>query len=260
MNIALIQSDIYWENKEKNFLHFSEKIKSLNENTDVIVLPEMFTTGFTMNSQKFAEKIGEKTTEWMLQMASEKKSCLTGSFITKENDSYYNTLLWAYPDGKFQFYHKRHLFRMAEEHKHYSSGKSKIICEYKGVKFLPLICYDLRFPVWSRNRFNVNNEFYDVLIYVANWPQVRIDAWKKLLFARAIENLSYVVGVNRIGIDGTHKEYNGQSMAINFKGECIVDCEDNDVIKVAKIDIDELKSFREKFPAYLDADDFNICY
>jgi len=258
MNIAIVQTKIYWEDKEKNFTHFSEKINSINENVDVILLPEMFTTGFTMNCKNFAEKIGEKTTEWMLQMAYKKESCIVGSFITKEYDFYYNTLLWAYPNGHYQFYHKRHLFRMAEEHKHYSPGKNKIICEYKGVKFLPLICYDLRFPVWSRNRFNLSNEFYDVLIYVANWPKVRIDAWKKLLYARAIENLSYAIGVNRIGIDGTQKEYNGQSMVINFKGECIVDCEDKDTIKIAKINLDDLKIFREKFPAYLDADEFFI--
>ncbi|RME13611.1 MAG: nitrilase family protein [Bacteroidetes bacterium] len=217
----------------------------------------MFTTGFTMNGKDFGEPINGRTTEWMLNKASEKQACITGSFISTDGKNYYNTLLWAYPNGKFQYYHKRHLFRMAGEHLYYTAGNEKIICEYKGFRFLPLICYDLRFPVWSRNQLG-NPQEYDILIYVANWPEVRIDAWKKLLYARAIENLSYAIGVNRIGKDGTNKTYNGQSMVVDFKGELLADAGDKENIVIMDLDKEELMQFREKFPAYLDADDFLI--
>lgn len=257
MKAALVQTHLYWEDKESNFKHFDKILDNAQKDIDVFILPEMFTTGFTMNSINLAEKTGEKTTEWLIQKAKQKNACITGSFITVSDGKYFNTLLWAYPDGKYQVYHKRHLFRMAGEHQYYNEGQEKIICHYKGFKFLPLICYDLRFPVWSRNRMGSNEE-YDVLIYVANWPQVRIDAWKKLLYARAIENLSYAIGVNRIGTDGTNKEYNGQSMAVNFKGELMSSAEDKDTIIVVELNKEELNGFREKFPAHLDADKFNI--
>lgn len=256
MKVALVQTEIYWEDKLKNFQHFSDIIHSISE-ADIIVLPEMFTTGFTMNSAAFAEKIGDITTQWMCHLATQKKACLTGSFITTNDHQFFNTLLWVYPNGEYQIYHKRHLFRMAGEHQHYSAGKEKIICTYKGIRFLPLICYDLRFPVFSCNQFASPYE-YDVLLYVANWPSIRIDAWKKLLYARAIENLSYVVAVNRIGQDGTFKEYNGQSMAINYKGELITYLEDKNTVQIAEIHKEELMQFREKFPAHLDADHFTL--
>lgn len=256
MKLALVQTHLHWENKEKNIQHFSEIIDN-SEPADVYILPEMFTTGFTMNSSKLAEPIDGNTTQWMLQKAQSKHACLVGSIITKEHSQYYNSLIWAYPNGNFQFYHKRHLFRMAEENQHYSPGQHKIICAYKGFRFMPLICYDLRFPVWSRNQFSTEYE-YDVLIYLANWPAVRMDAWKKLLFARAIENLSYCVGVNRIGTDGTQKEYNGQSMAINFKGEIVCDLATQNSIAYVELDKSQLEEFRQKFPAYLDADTFEI--
>ncbi len=263
MKIALIQTYIYWEDKEKNLQHFQSIINSLNsenyseQEIDVYVLPEMFTTGFSMNSKVYAERLGERTTQWFLELSSQKKACVTGSFMTTDGKNYYNTLIWAYPDRKYAYYHKRHLFRMAEEHKYYSPGNYKIICEYKGFKFLPLICYDLRFPVWSRNIIGTNDE-YDVLLYVANWPKVRIDAWKKIIYARAIENLCYVIAVNRIGTDGTGKEYNGKSMAVNFKGELMANLEEKEQMTIVTLNKEELKSFREKFPAYLDADQFEI--
>lgn len=257
VNIALVQTFTYWEDKEKNLQHFNSIIDSHKENADVYVLPEMFTTGFSMNSKQLAEKINDVTTQWLLKKASEKNACITGSFITKDSNAYYNTLLWAYPDKKFLYYHKRHLFRMAGENEYYNQGKKKIICEYKGFKFLPLICYDLRFPVWSRNRIKSDEE-YDVLLYVANWPKVRIEAWKKLLYARAIENLSYVIGVNRTGTDGTGKEYNGQSIAIDFKGDVMSCLEDKEQVKVVHLDKVQLNTYREKFPAHLDADRFEI--
>ncbi|GAB4199436.1 MAG: amidohydrolase [Bacteroidia bacterium] len=257
MKIALVQTFLHWENKEKNLSHFDSILDHCEEAADLFVLPEMFTTGFTMNNKNLGESVNRGTAEWMVNKASEKNACITGSFISTDGENYYNTLLWAYPDGRFQFYHKRHLFRMAGEHLHYSAGNWKIICEYKGFRFLPLICYDLRFPIWSRNQFGTPQE-YDVLIYVANWPEVRIDAWKKLLYARAIENLSYAIGVNRIGTDGTNKTYNGQSMAVDFKGECIATAEDKDIIKIVDLNKQELVTFREKFPAYLDADAFEL--
>lgn len=257
VNIALVQTFTYWEDKEKNLQHFNSIIDSHKENADVYVLPEMFTTGFSMNSKQLAEKINDVTTQWLLKKASEKNACITGSFITKDGNAYYNTLLWAYPDKKFLYYHKRHLFRMAGENDHYGAGKTKVICEYKGVKFLPLICYDLRFPVWSRNKIS-SKEAYDVLLYVANWPKVRIDAWKKLIYARSIENLSYTIGVNRIGTDGTGKEYNGQSMAVDFKGDLIENLENKDVVKIVTLNKEDLNTFRKNFPAHLDADDFEI--
>ncbi|GAB4451169.1 MAG: amidohydrolase [Bacteroidia bacterium] len=257
MEIALLQTIIHWEDKEQNLQHFSDIINKVKVPVDVFVLPEMFTTGFTMNAEPFAEKLGELTTKWMLQKAAEKNACLVGSFITTDGIQNYNTLLWAYPDGTYKTYHKRHLFRMAGEHQHYAAGTEKIICEYKGFKFLPLICYDLRFPVWSRNKIGTSEE-YDILLYVANWPKVRINAWTKLLQARAIENLSFVIGLNRIGFDGYEKAYNGQSMVIDYKGDIISSCNHFNTTIIVKLDKSKLDYFREKFPAHLDADEFEI--
>jgi len=257
MKVALVQTSLFWEDKNKNLQHFTSIIESQKEPIDVFVLPEMFTTGFSMNSSQLSEKLGDSTTQWMIHLAFKKNACIVGSFITTDEKNYFNTLVWAYPDRQYQYYHKRHLFRMAGEDKHYTAGTRKTIIEYKGIRFLPLICYDLRFPVWSRNKIGTPEE-YDVLLYVANWPEVRIDAWKKLLDARSIENLCYTIGVNRIGIDGTGKPYNGQSKAVNFKGEVIASLEDKDTVKIIEINKQELMSFREKFPAYLDADNFEI--
>lgn len=257
MFVALVQTNLHWEDKEKNLMHFDEIINKIKVPVDVFVLPEMFTTGFTMNNYYLAEKLGETTTEWMLKKAAEKNACIVGSFITTDEINYYNTLIWAYPDGHYKYYHKRHLFRIAGEHQHYSYGKEKIICAYKGFRFLPLICYDLRFPVWSRNKFGTDEE-YDVLLYIANWPKIRIEAWKKLLPARAIENMSFVIAVNRVGKDGLEKEYNGQSAVYDYKGNIIDSCHHFNTTIVVKLDKAKLDAFREKFPAHLDADKFEI--
>lgn len=256
MKLSVIQTHLYWEDKEKNISNFENLIKTIQD-VGVIILPEMFTTGFTMNSPALAEHLDGFTTKWLIQRAKDKNCCITGSFITTNGNQFFNTLLWVYPDGNYKFYHKRHLFRMADEHRYYSYGKDKIICEYKGFRFLPLICYDLRFPVWSRNQFETENE-YDVLIYVANWPSVRIEAWKKLLYARAIENLSYAIGVNRIGKDNAGKEYNGQSMAVNFKGDLMTSANAEEKIITIELNKEDLKLFRESFPAHLDADYFEL--
>ena len=202
---------------------FEEKIWQIKRVTDVIVLPEMFTTGFTMAAAKMAEHMNMRTFKWMKQMADQTGALILGSYIVTVHDRYYNRLLWMEPGGNFKTYDKRHLFRMANEHKTYSQGESLLISSWKGWRICPLVCYDLRFPVWSRNRWDATAKrpSYDVAVYVANWPTARIDAWNTLLKARAIENLSYVVGVNRVGQDGNGIEYNGHSSVISPKGEVI---------------------------------------
>lgn len=253
LKVTTIQSDIFWEDIEANLSMFEQKLLAI-KNTDIIILPEMFTTGFTMNSVKLAEENPSKTINWMLAQAKLKNACVVGSFIYKEENKNYNTLIWAFPNGKYKTYHKRHLFRMANENDFYSFGKERLTVEYKGWKICPLICYDLRFPVWSRN-----NENIDLYIYIANWPQARVTAWDKLLQARAIENLTYVAGVNRVGLDGKEIPYSGGSAVIDFKGDAITSHEDNaESINTTELSKENLIKFKEKFPAHLDADDFKI--
>ena len=212
--IVGIQADLFWENPKKNLTFFEEKINSLPENTDLIVLPEMFTTGFTMNPEKVAEKMDGISVSWMLKIAAEKQIAITGSLVISDGTNYYNRLIFVHPSGKIETYNKRHSFTLAGEHKVYTSGKEKLIVTYKGWRICPLICYDLRFPVWARNTEN-----YDLLIFMANWPITRIKAWETLLKARAIENMSYVVGINRTGKDANNYEYSGNSLAIDYLGE-----------------------------------------
>jgi omega-amidase len=259
LKITLVQSDLHWEDIEANLAMFEEKIWQIGNTTDVIVLPEMFTTGFTMNT-KHAELMNMRTFKWMKQMADQTGALILGSYIVSVHDRYFNRLLWMEPGGHFKTYDKRHLFRMANEHKTYSSGESLLIGSWKGWKICPLVCYDLRFPVWSRNKwdFQTNKLLYDVMIYVANWPTTRSDAWNTLLKARAIENLSYVVGVNRIGQDGNGIEYNGNSAVISPKGDSIYTNEGMEVSKTIELSANSLQAFRDRFPAYMDADEFTI--
>ncbi len=254
LKITLIQSDIHWENTGANLAMFEEKIWSIREQTDVIVLPEMFTTGFTMEAHRLAEPMNLTTFKWMKQLSAQTGAAITGSFIVKEKELYFNRLIWMQPDGSFFSYDKRHLFRMAGEHNVYSQGNQKVIINWKGWKIYPLICYDLRFPVWSRNRANE----YDLLLYVANWPEARRLPWKSLLQARAIENLSYVAGLNRVGEDGKGILYAGESTIISPKGECLWQRENIEEIYTHTLNKQELNSFRSKFPADLDADIFEI--
>ncbi|MEQ9580865.1 MAG: nitrilase-related carbon-nitrogen hydrolase, partial [Arenibacter sp.] len=191
LKIALIQSSLVWENPEKNREHFSKKLDSINKEVDLVILPEMFTTAFTMNPWNIAKEEGEETVKWMQKEAERKNVALAGSMVYFDNGHYYNRLWFVEPDGKSIFYDKRHTFTLAGEDKVYNKGEKRIVINFKGFRICPLICYDLRFPVWARNR-----EDYDVLIYVANWPQPRINAWDALLKARAIENMAYVIGVN----------------------------------------------------------------
>ncbi|MBS1651235.1 MAG: amidohydrolase [Bacteroidetes bacterium] len=257
MKITLVQSDLYWENEEKNLLHFTELISPLKNKTNVIVLPEMFTTGFSMNVGKIVASPTGNAVKWLIQQAKNLNCVICGSIAITENNKYYNRLFWVDPSGAVSTYNKRHLFRMGEEDQYYSAGNAKIIVENNGLKFLPLICYDLRFPVWSRNTLNTHQYEYDILIYVANWPEVRNYPWQQLLIARAIENQCFVVGVNRVGVDGNDINYCGNSMVVNPKGEIITSLPKNEEhVVTVEIDKTNLTDFRKKFPAILDADNF----
>lgn len=260
IKFTLVQSDLHWEDVDANLAMFEEKIWRINGATDVIVLPEMFNTGFTMAAQKYGEHMNMRTFKWMKQMAEQTGALILGSYIVKVHDRFYNRLLWMEPNGNFKTYDKRHLFRMANEHKTFSAGESLLIGTWKGWKICPLVCYDLRFPIWSRNRWDAETDklSYDVAVYVANWPTARIDAWDTLLKARAIENLSYVVGVNRLGQDGGGVEHNGHSSVISPKGESIFTNEGAETIHTVELSANALHAFRDRFPSHMDADDFTI--
>jgi omega-amidase len=260
LKITLVQADLHWEEVDANLAMFEEKIWRIGQQTDVIILPEMFNTGFSMEAAKLSEMMNMKTTKWMKMVADQTGALVMGSFIASVHDRYYNRLLWMEPGGAFKTYDKRHLFRMADEHLVYSPGESQLIGHWKGWRICPQICYDLRFPVWSRNRWNatLKKPAYDLLVYVANWPQVRANAWDTLLRARAIENLSYVAGVNRVGVDGKGIEYSGNSMVISPKGESIFSVEGVEEVKTILLNSNSLQAYRDRFPALLDADDFNL--
>ncbi len=260
MNITLLQADLYWHDPVANRAMLEERIFTLPEPTDLIVLPEMFTTGFTMDASAVAEPMNLVTFRWMKQMAAQTGAVVTGSYVVKENGNFFNRLIWMQPDGQFDTYDKRHLFRMAGEEKVYTAGTSRIVKEWKGWRICPLICYDLRFPVWSRNvrADNSQNFDYDLLLYVANWPAVRRNPWNTLLQSRAIENLSYVVGVNRVGEDSNGHPYSGDSAVIDFKGDVLFRHSDTEVVHQQTLSLDDLHTFRAKFPANLDADSFTL--
>jgi len=213
LNVAAVQANLIWENTQANLNSFEKVIQEIDPSTDVVVLPEMFTTGFTMNPQNVAETMEGKTVQWMVDLASSKNIAIVGSVVIQESGNFYNRLVFVHPSGRVQTYDKRHSFSLAGEDEVYTSGNEKLIVEYKGWKICPLICYDLRFPVWSR----YNND-YDVLLYMANWPKPRILAWDSLLKARAIENISYCIGVNRVGEDGNGFHYNGHTSGFDSLG------------------------------------------
>lgn len=259
LNIALVQSDLVWQNTQKNLSVFEDLFQSISK-TDLIVLPEMFNSGFSMHPESFAEvESGGKVVEWMKRMAVKHSSALIGSVAVKWKDKFLNRLFFVDSNGSIQTYDKRHLFRMAGENKGFEAGHNKLIVTCKGWKICPLVCYDLRFPVWSRNQYTDGVYDYDLLIYVANWPSVRTDAWQTLLKARAIENLSYTVGVNRVGEDENGFAYSGDSRCFSFTGERLENIESNKIsITQIELDKDDLNSFRRKFPTGLDADTFKI--
>jgi omega-amidase len=256
LKVTMIQTALHWENIDANLQMFSEKISALKETGDIIVLPEMFSTGFSMNASALAETMDGSAVSWMKRTAAEKKCVITGSLIIKENNKYYNRLFWMMPDGTYDVYDKRHLFALAHEEKTYTAGNKKLIVEYKGWKIHPLICYDLRFPVWSRR---TKTHDYDLLIYVANWPERRVTAWSQLLIARAIENQCYVVGVNRVGNDGNNVYHSGDSAIINFKGEAMSMASPNEPLcETVALSKSELDAFRKQLPFIEDADTFTI--
>ncbi|MDP3558158.1 MAG: amidohydrolase [Bacteroidota bacterium] len=258
MKVTIIQTKLFWEDRDKNLEHFNSLIDKINEPTDLIVLPEMFTTGFSMSPEKIAEQHLSTSYNWLLKIAKEKNAIITGSIATKEDGNFFNRLHWVEPNGNSSFYDKRHLFRMAKEDEKYTAGKEKIIKTFGDWKIMPLVCYDLRFPVWSRN-FKNHKATYDVLIYVANWPEVRNYPWKQLLIARAIENQCYVIGVNRIGKDGNDFNHSGDSMVINPRGEIISKTKANEEsIETISLDKIYLEEFRKLFPVALDSDDFEL--
>ncbi|MBK5209134.1 MAG: amidohydrolase [Flavobacteriaceae bacterium] len=254
IKIALIQTELIWENPQKNRDNFSEKINLIKEQVDLIVLPEMFSTGFTMHPQENSETMEGETVKWMQKTAAEKKSAIAGSVVISEGNNYYNRFLFVHPSGEINFYDKRHLFTLAGEEKVYESGNKKLIVNYMGWKICPLVCYDLRFPVWARNV-----EAYDLLIYVANWPKIRIAAWDTLLKARAIENMCYTIGVNRVGLDANNYEYNGHSVAYDSLGEQLVEIPPNqEETAVFTLDKNHVSKTRNKLGFLNDRDFFKI--
>ncbi|MBC7440824.1 MAG: nitrilase family protein [Flavobacterium sp.] len=253
MKIAIIQTHLFWEKPQENRIHFEEKINAVTENVDLIILPEMFTSGFTMNPAAVAETMKGKTVIWLQHLAKTKNCAITGSLVIEENGNYYNRLVFVFPSGEFETYDKRHLFTLAGEDKVYQQGNKKLIVDYKGFRICPLICYDLRFPVFSRNTEN-----YDLLIYVANWPKIRIHAWDILLKGRAIENMSYAIGVNRIGFDENHHEYVGHSQAIDFLGNEMLNAHDKEGVFIVNLDKEKLIETRKKLGFLEDKDGFKF--
>jgi predicted amidohydrolase len=253
LNVVLVQTTLAWHDRQANHEHFDALLDQA-EGADLVILPEMFTTGFSMESQLLAEPENGPTAAWMLAQAKRLNAVVTGSVIVRAADgSHRNRLLWARPDGELQHYDKRHLFRMAGEHKHYSPGERQVLFELKGWRVRPLICYDLRFPVWSRSAQDT-----DLLIYTANWPGARRLHWNRLLPARAIENLCYVAAVNRIGTDGKGFAYTGDSQVLDFQGESLFGAGEADGVFEVTLSATELAAYRSRFPAYLDADTFEI--
>jgi omega-amidase len=252
LTITLVQSELHWENIEANLAMFDEKIANLKD-TDVVILPEMFTTGFTNNVNAVAETMDGSAVAWMHEQAKKLNVVMTGSLIIQQDDHYYNRLLWVEPNGKQLIYDKKHLFSMAKEHLTFSAGQDKLLIEYKGWKIAPFICYDLRFPVWSRNQ-----EDYDLAIYTANWPAKRAYHWQSLLLARAIENQAYVVAVNRVGVDGNGFAYSGDSTILDPAGELLYHKSKEEDIFTLTISKSHLAEMRKQYPFLGDRDDFSI--
>ena len=274
LTITIIQPNLQWENKRANLAMLSQKIKNIKEKTEVVILPEMFSTGFSMHPEVLAEKMGGETMQWMKKISSDKKIILTGSIIIEENEKYFNRLIWMLPNGEYGYYDKRHLFAYAMEHQHYTAGSKRLIAQVKGWKINLMVCYDLRFPVWARQSPSSNpvrpgtgglspgkegqGQEYDVAVYIANWPEKRNLAWKTLLQARAMENQCYVIGVNRVGEDGNKIHYSGDSMIVDPLGEILYQKANEEDIFTHTLQKEKLNEVREKFPFWKDADEFNL--
>jgi len=253
LDVTIVQANLHWHDASANRDSFDSAIGAIDAQTDLIVLPEMFTTGFSMDAPNLAETMQGESVAWMRRWASQKSAAICGSLIISENDGYFNRFICAKPDGSLHTYDKRHLFRLAEEHNHYVQGMEKTVFEINGFRICPMVCYDLRFPAWSRNR-----DDYDVLLYVANWPSARHNAWATLLRARAIENLSYLAGVNRIGNDGNDLPYIGGSAIIDYLGNDLADLGDAAGSATARLDLNLLNKFRNRFAFAADADEFTL--
>lgn len=253
MKVALIQAPLVWENPKQNRNYFEDKINSISETIDLIVLPEMFTSGFTMNPKAVAESMQGETVLWLQALAKAKNAAITGSLVIEENGNFYNRLVFVLPSGAIKTYDKKHLFTLAGEDKAYTSGTQKMLIEYQGFKICPLICYDLRFPVFARN-----TEEYDVLIYVANWPKPRINAWDALLKARAIENMCYTIGVNRIGEDPNKHDYPGHSQVIDELGNYLIAPQEIEGVFITTLNKNTLEANRQKFGFLNDRDAFTM--
>ena len=254
LSFSLIQTSLFWEDKGANLDMLAKKILSIEEYTEVIVLPEMFNTGFSMQPKKFAETMDGPTVEWMLRLSAEKKAIITGSLMIQEGEQFFNRLIWMLPNGELGYYDKRHLFAFAGEDQHYTAGNKRLIASVKGWKINLQVCYDLRFPVWARQQ----GEEFDVLLYVANWPEKRNHAWKTLLTARAIENQCYTIGVNRVGMDGNNIAHSGDSLIVGPLGEVLYHCAFNEDVFTITLQNDELTNTRAQFPFWKDADFFQI--
>ncbi len=262
LRVTLVQCDLRWEDPEANCRMLEETLGDLGQaDTDLIVLPEMFATGFTMNSREMAEPMAEsRSVAWLKEQAHRRGCVVTGSVAVVENGDYFNRLVWARPDGSLATYDKRHLFRMAGEHERYAGGTARLIVDLKGWRICPQVCYDLRFPVWLRNRWSQEAQRfdYDLLVFVANWPAPRRHAWSTLLRARAIENLGYCIGVNRVGTDGNDLPYAGDSIALDFLGQPLVELGAQEQVVTVTLDPAALAAHRERFPAWMDADAFTL--
>lgn len=254
LKITTFQAYLFWENIDKNLQNLGLRLSSIREKTDMIVLPEMFSTGFTMNAKALAEEMDGKTMNWMHQQAIKFDSVVTGSLIIKENDNFFNRLIWMRPDGSYEYYDKRHLFTLAKENETYSAGKNKLVVELNGWKICPIICYDLRFPVWLRNKTND----YDMLLVIASWPERRSLHWRTLIPARAVENQSYVVAVNRVGHDGNEVYHSGDSMCIDPNGNVVYYKPNDEDLYTFTINKLEVEKARRAFPFLKDADDFTL--
>lgn len=258
LTVSLCQADLYWEAIEANLSMFEEMIWQIDAPTDMIILPEMFTTGFTMNAKGLSEPHGGKTFQWMKMMATQRQAAVVGSYIVKDQGQFYNRFYFVYPNGTARYYNKRHLFALAGEHEVYASGAEKRVLDYRGWKICPQICYDLRFPVWARSQKAGDHLYeYDLLIYTANWPEPRTLAWDTLLPARAIENQAYCAGVNRVGVDGFHKNYLGHTAMYSFKGEKLSEAKDAQTVTV-QLSAEALATYRSRYPFQADSDSFEV--
>lgn len=254
LKITIYQGYLFWENIDKNLQNISLRLSGIREKTNLIILPEMFNTGFTMNAEALGEPMGGKTMQWMQKTAERFECVVAGSIIIKENNNFYNRLLWVRPEGTYEYYDKRHLFALGKEHQTYSAGTKKLIVELNGWKILLSVCYDLRFPVWLRN---VDGE-YDLLVIVANWPEKRALHWRTLIPARAVENQSYVIGVNRVGHDGNEIYHSGDSTCIDPNGNVVYYKRDEEDVYTFSIIGDEIEKARRALPFLKDADKFTL--